>query len=152
MPFVNIDAPGGARDRIAVTQIQKRHNGPALLAAANAKRNRRNAKRAHGPGVIILNKMPVGDPPGLCQDDPEGAYVWGGTAEVGRRYQVVVAGPLVAPVADYTAALSKWLARPMLLVEEKPLDRPEPDRHPDRPYLSLIFEPATIKHRYQAVV
>jgi hypothetical protein len=141
MVFVNIDAPGNAVNRRGVRAIQKASGAAARQAAAQARRDSKAAKRARGPNVIILSKMPRGNPPGVCQTDPEGAYVWGGGESTEGRYQIVVVGELRGPIDGYRAALAKWLGKPMQIVEVKPLERPDPDEFPDKAFLSIILEP-----------
>lgn len=142
MGFNNIDAPGRAIDRRGVRAIQRAAGSSGRQSAAQARRDARRAKRANGPNVVILSKMPRGNPPGINQRDQDGAYVWGGTEATEGRYQIVVIGPLKASVDDYRAALARWLGKPVRLVEERPLGRPVPDDNPERQFLSLILEPA----------
>lgn len=85
--------------------------------------------------------MPRGNPPGINQHDPDGAYVWGGAETTQGQYQIVVVGPLVASVDDYRAALAAWLGKPVRLISEGPLGRPDPDLNPERGFLSIILEP-----------
>lgn len=134
----NIDAAGNRHNRRAVTAIQKRHGADERKAAAQAKRDRRRAKRAGGPSVIVFHKMGRG---GLSQNDPDGAYVWGGAENTEGRYQIAVAGPLKAPVSSYVEALAAWQGKPMRLFDERPMERPVPDEKPDRAYHSIVVEP-----------
>lgn len=136
-----IDSYAGRRDRAGVRLVQKVAGRAERIAAAAARRARKDAKRAGLSRVIVLQKMPVGDPPGICQDDPDGAYVWGGNPELQGRYQIVVVGALKGAVDDYRAALAAWLDRPVDIVESSPMDRPDPDKYPERQFLSIILQP-----------
>lgn len=138
MGFNNIDAPGHAHDRKVVNTIQRSAGKETRLTAAQARRDRRRAKRAGGPGVIVLHKMLPG---GLSKNDPDGAYVWGGGTNDEGRYQIAVAGPLKCSIDDYVAALARWIGKPMRLADERPLERPEPDDTPDRSFHSIVVEP-----------
>jgi hypothetical protein len=137
----NIDSSGQASHRAAVNKIQKLSGSEERKRLAQAKRDRRRAKRAGGEGVIVLHKMPRD---GISQDDLDGAYLLAGTDEGAGRYQIAIAGPLVATVDDYRVALSKFLGKPMRVIDERPLLRPVPDKNPERPFLSIILEPGSI--------
>lgn len=160
MTFVNIDAPGHRRDRAAVSQIQKRHGKEERLAAAQARRDGRRAKRASGPNVIVLSKMPqpITDaivntrPPrkpaegiyGVAINERDGAYVWGGNPEVKGCYQIVVVGGIKGTDDDYCKALVAWLGKPFRLQSSVALTGTTAEVAAEmerRGFLSLIFEP-----------
>lgn len=142
--FVNIDRPGMKRQRRAVTAIQHLQGSADRKAAAQAKRDRKKAKRAGGDSVIVFSLFPKG---GAASDDPDGAYVQGGVGFDGGRYQIVVVGPLKATVQDYCRALSAWLQKPMRLVSCETLLPPDDaegrQRYEQRGglFLSIILEP-----------
>lgn len=148
MVFVNVDAPGNKVNRRGVRTLQKLHAAADRKAAAQAKRDRRRAKRAGGPNVIVFHKMRPG---GLSKRDPDGAYVWGGAANTEGRYQIAVAGPLKASVDEYVAALARWVGKPMRLADERPLERPVPDETPERSFHSIVVEPDDGVERGQIV-
>lgn len=152
----NIDMPGQRHNRRAVSAIQRRHGAEERKAAAQARRDARKAKRANGPNVIVLSKMPepaiVNSRPrqtegiyGVAYDDPDGAYVWGGNADLGGQYQIIIIGPLKGTEDDYRRALVAWLKKPMRLVSSASLTGSTPtvqeiiDR---RGFLSIILAPA----------
>lgn len=135
MAFVNIDAPGGRRNRAAVAQIQKRHGADERRAAAQARQAKKRAKRARGEATILLYTWPDG---GISQQSHDGAYVQGCEG----RYQVAIVGALKGTVDAYRAAVSAWVGNDLRITEEAPFDRPVPDNYPDRSFLSVILEPA----------
>lgn len=155
MPFVNIDAPGNRHNRRAVNAIQRSPGKDARLAAAQARRDRRQAKRAHGPPTLLFYPWPVG---GIMVEDHDGAYVQGPNGE--GRYQVVVVGPLKGEVSTYCDAVSRWVGIKMQIKETAPLepptaDQPRCERSTGKPleqllaiyaargpFLSIIMEPA----------
>lgn len=140
MGFVNIDMHGRRHDRLGVKAIQRTAGKQTRLQAAQSKRDRRRAKRAAGPSVIVLHKMPTG---GVAADDPDGAYVWGGNEDVQGKYQIIVVGAPVAEVDAYCAGLSRWQGKEFRVCDERPLDRPDEDPNPNRQFLSIILEPVT---------
>lgn len=152
----NIDMPGQRHHRRAVSAIQRRNGADERKAAAQARRDSRKAKRAKGANVIVLSKMPgssiINSRPqqtegiyGVAYDDPDGAYVWGGNADLGGQYQIVIVGPLKGTQDDYCRALIAWIKKPMRLVSSAPLTGSSPmvqeilDR---RGFLSIILAPA----------
>lgn len=155
MPFVNIDAPGNRQARRAVNAIQRSPGKVERLAAAQARRDRRRAKRAHGETTILFYPWPVG---GIMVEEYDGAYVQGPNAE--GRYQVVVVGPLKGPVSAYCDAVSCWVGIKLQIKETAPMEGPNADapRSPRStgkpleellaiyaargPFLSIIMGPA----------
>lgn len=93
-----------------------------------------------GP-LVELRKMPSG---GVTVATPDGAYTWGGNAEVHGRYQIVVVGKRKHRIGHYVDALATWIKRPLRLVSSDPLPLP-----PERPgqvvdirtFLNIIVEP-----------
>lgn len=139
MAFVNIDAPGNRANRRGVNAIQRSHGKEGRLLAAQQRRDRRAARRAGGPNVVLLYPMPSD---GLSQSLHDGAYVREGGEDTGGQYQIAIAGPLVAPVEAYCAALSRWMGKPFRVILDEPMLRPKNDIHPGRPYTNIILEPA----------
>lgn len=138
MPFVNIDAPGNRHARRAVNAIQRSPGKDARLAAAQARRDRRQAKRARGETTILFYPWPVG---GISGGDHDGAYVQGPNAN--GQYQIVVVGPLKGAVDAYRDGVARWTGKELRIFAEQPLARPVPDNNPERTYLSIGLEPAS---------
>lgn len=137
MAFVNIDAPGNRHARRAVDAIQRNPGKAERLAAAKARRDRRNAKRAHGPATILLYRWPAG---GITVDEHAGAYVQGPNGS--GQYQAVVVGPLKGEVASYCDAVSQMIGLKLQIKESGPMDCPSTDADAG-PFLSIIMEPAS---------
>lgn len=133
MPFVNIDARGQRRNRAAVSEIQKRHGADERKAAAEARRQRKAAKRA-SPGLISFFPWPVD---GVCQRDPDGAYVQGPNGS--GNYQVVVVGVPKGLPEVYCAAVSQWVGLGLKVFAAEPMLRPEPDDNPERGFISIVL-------------
>lgn len=150
----NIDMPGQRHNRRAVAEIQRRHGADDRKAAAQARRDRKAAKRA-APTAILFYPWPID---GVVVSDPEGAYAQGPNG-VGE-YQVVVVGTLKGTHEDYAAAVSKWTGLLLRVAETFPLDPPTEagprrsggDHRPIEevqaiyrergPFLSIILAPA----------
>lgn len=156
MPFVNIDAPGNRQARRAVNAIQRSPGKDARLAAAQARRDRRQAKRAHGDATILFYPWPVG---GVMVEEREGAYVQGPNGR--GEYQAVVVGPLKGEVSSYCDAVAQWCGLKLQIRSTEPMIGPDADapRGPRStgkpieellaiyaargPFLSIIMESAT---------
>jgi hypothetical protein len=145
MVFLNIDARGGKRDRVAVATIQKRHGAAERLAAAQERRNRKKAKRASATTVRFY-PWPTG---GARWDEPEGAYAQGPNGD--GQYQVVVVGAPKGDPALYAAAMSQWVGSPLSVLKSAPMlapaaldDGKDEERKTGyaRGFLSIILEPA----------
>src|SRR5882724_12465676 len=116
----NIDAPGAGNrhNRRAVAKIQRLQGSKGRKDAAQERRERRAAKRA-----IHFFDMPAG---GVSLVTPSGAYVHGGNPGVDGKYQIVVIGPLKAPVDQYRAGLVAWTNKALRIVSAEPLPLPAP--------------------------
>lgn len=135
----SVDSFGMSRDRLAIKGIQRSARRSERMAAALEKRHRKNAKRAGGHQVIILNNWPHG---GVHDGDPPGCYVQGGAA-FGGKYQMVIVGDLCGTVDDYRRALEAWRNQVFKLVSSAPLAT-NTGKAPKMPILSLILEPEII--------
>jgi len=137
----SIDGYGARRDRIAVADIQKRHGAAERLTAAQARRDRRKAKRASATAVLFY-PWPTG---GVASDEPVGAYVQG--PNDAGRYQVVVVGEPKGDFDFYAAAVSSWTGKKLLVFFGEPMlppDNPTEEQAANfaRGFLSIVLCPA----------
>lgn len=145
MGFNNIDAPGRAYDRRGVRTIQKIHGKAERLAAAQARRDVRRAKRA-SPDAIVFYPWPVD---GVAFDEPEGAYCQG--PNQADCYQVAVVGILKGTPEQYCDAVSRWTGKKLRVHSSEPMLAPPNmnDGMDDaraagfaRGFLNVILEPS----------
>jgi len=137
----SIDGYGARRDRVAVAAIQRRDGAAERLAAAQARRDRKKAKRASRTAILFY-PWPVG---GVASDEPVGAYVQGPNAA--GRYQVVVVGEPKGELALYAAAVSRWTGRDLMVDSAEPMlppDNPTEEQVANfaRGFLSIVLCPA----------
>jgi hypothetical protein len=131
IPFSgHIDGYGKGRDRRAVRLIQKVSGREERLAAAQAKRERKAAKRAQGTNIIVFYDRPID---GVTTGTPAGCYV---KEALSGQWQLIVVGKLKAPVDKYREAFAAWRGAPYRITSEHPIGDTAAG-----PALSLILEP-----------
>lgn len=109
-------------------------------AAAQAKRDRRRAKRAGGPSVIVLSRYPNGT---VSKLSPDGAYIWDGGLKGRGFWQLIVVGHLKGSVDDYRAAAAAWLKKPLVIRSAKsmgPASEADAELVASRGFLDIILE------------
>lgn len=142
MAFNNIDAPGenNRRARRAVAVIQHKAGAEGRKAAAEAKRQRKMAhqfSRNLGKTIVFYAARPEG----VFSADPDGAYLSSWESERGAR-QIVLVGNPKASIEHYVKAIGEFLKKPMRLVSNEPLLYVPDGYRTERPFLSIIVEPA----------
>ncbi len=140
MPFTNIDAHGKKRDRQVVKMLIRRDGAETRKTAAQIKRDRKNAKRAHGPDMIVLYAAPPG---GVSTFNVDGAYIARGEGFEHNRFQIVIVGPMRFTAEQYRDAAAAWSQEKLKIIEVGDLEPETPDIAPlltERGFRSVIVE------------
>lgn len=113
----HIDGYGRKEDRKGVALIQRLQGSAERKEKAQAKRDRRNAKRSSEDRVILL----AAPPGGVSSKVGDGVYIAIGHGIEAGAFQIIVVGPRRFTDEQYRDAAAAWAADKLIIIESGPL-------------------------------